>query len=484
MKDYTLNPDYPLTKDQNEGVDFLLSKYNALLAFQTGYGKTYMALTAAQTIMNKHSSVLTIITCPKSANSAFKKELKEKIGERFSIHTADEEVISEGARYHIFNYSKLGMLEKFLEDNKNVKKVLILDEAHALQSDTSKTSILMKRMRKEFTAVFALTATPILNDIEGLYNVAEFVKPGIFGKKWQFRSRYLITKARDVFRGGRTITFEEVVGYKNLDHLKAMVDTFALVRRKFYNLNFEYKNIKMTKEEEESYEIAAMGIMGIDEEEDAEAKDWAPRLHDLQRVVDGVHIERSEKELNSKEKILVETITDIIQRNEACLIYVEYEDTYNRLNSVIGNLKKEIGFKNLYMITGKVPYAERVKVEKNLGKRDIVILTKAGCQSLNLQSANNVVIYDIPFSVGWFIQVVGRVARMDSEYDVQNITLIEAKDTIDTYKRMLIQEHAVLIKTVFGAETNLPDKVSEVDRKFMQKLRNSLLWKFKKKRGR
>jgi len=78
-KDYTINPDYPLTDDQNEGVEFLLTHYNALLAYQTGYGKTYMALTAAQTVMDKYPNVISIIVGPKSANSAFKKELTEKI---------------------------------------------------------------------------------------------------------------------------------------------------------------------------------------------------------------------------------------------------------------------------------------------------------------------------------------------------------------------------------------------------------------------
>lgn len=33
--DYTLNSDFPLTEEQNEGVEFLLTKFNAILAHQT-----------------------------------------------------------------------------------------------------------------------------------------------------------------------------------------------------------------------------------------------------------------------------------------------------------------------------------------------------------------------------------------------------------------------------------------------------------------
>lgn len=45
MKDYTLNKQFPLTDEQNEIVDFMLSRNYCVNAAQTGYGKTYMSLT-------------------------------------------------------------------------------------------------------------------------------------------------------------------------------------------------------------------------------------------------------------------------------------------------------------------------------------------------------------------------------------------------------------------------------------------------------
>jgi hypothetical protein len=40
-KDYTLNKKFPLSQAQNEVIDFLLSKNQAINGCQTGLGKTY-----------------------------------------------------------------------------------------------------------------------------------------------------------------------------------------------------------------------------------------------------------------------------------------------------------------------------------------------------------------------------------------------------------------------------------------------------------
>ena len=58
----------------------------------------------------------------------------------------------------------------------------------------------------------------------------------------------------------------------------------------------------------------------------------------------------------------------------------------------------------MYYITGKVPYKKKLQVEKQLIAKDVVILTNAACQSINLQAVNNVVFYNTPFATGWFIQ--------------------------------------------------------------------------------
>ena len=130
----------------------------------------------------------------------------------------------------------------------------------------------------------------------------------------------------------------------------------------------------------------------------------------------------------------------------------------------------------------QVDFKQRVKCEKTLQTKDLVICTKAGNKSINLQAVNNVVFYDYSFACGDVIQMVGRVARVDSVYEYQNVIFLEAKDTIDSYKRLLMQSNMTVIQEVFGKSSTMPyygDIDDDVIRKFRQYFKNKLLWKRK-----
>lgn len=51
-------------------------------------------------------------------------------------------------------------------------------------------------------------------------------------------------------------------------------------------------------------------------------------------------------------KLMADVVRPLIARGEGVLIYTEYEDTYNYLADYLNSMKKDIGFDNLYKITG------------------------------------------------------------------------------------------------------------------------------------
>ena len=75
--------------------------------------------------------------------------------------------------------------------------------------------------------------------------------------------------------------------------------------------------------------------------------------------------------------------------------------------------------------------------------------------------------------------MVGRVTRMDSKFDHQDIYLIEAKGTSDTYRRILLQMNGQLINQLFGSINTLPLEMNFIDKKRSKQLRDALLWSFK-----
>lgn len=253
----------------------------------------------------------------------------------------------------------------------------IFDEIHVMQSEDSEMSKRLKAVRNQFTCVIGLTGTPVLNAMEGLWRIVDFVHPGYLGTIESFRYQYMQFKPRTVsMAGGRRRTIQEVVGYKDLAGLRKKLEGIIITRRKKYNLNFEYKTCRLTEYERSVYEIAAKGML---DEEKVDEKHIPARLHDLQRIADGSCTELNTDTLYSKMALLVDTLRQIKSRNEGVIIYTEYEDTYTYIGETIKKYRGHIGYKNLYYITGKTPYKTRVEVEKTLKAGDIAVITKAGC---------------------------------------------------------------------------------------------------------
>lgn len=471
--DYTLNSDYPLFKEQQEAVHFLVTHMNSVLALPPGGGKSYTILTALAHVQTKFPYVKGIIVCPKGALTIFKKELSQKLyTDNFSVLSSDIQQINPHSNILLVSASSLKQfLPEVVSFINNGKSMLIIDEAHSLQNQKSQFYQNMTKLRAHVSATWLVTATPLLNHMEGLYNIVSYARPGYLGTYWQFSDRYLQIKERTL-RNKRKI--REVIGYKNLDELKQKIDAISFMKKTPYNLVFHYRKSQLSREEKDAYNEASAGILSKEYQD--KAKEWGARLHDLQRVVDNSYEGYIIPYLSHKEELLLKTLKEVFNRNEAVLIYLEYEDTVNRLRDMIKKYQSSTGMLTLHEITGKVSFEDRVYVQKNLKPREAVIITRAGSQSLNLQKANNIIYYDIPFSVGQFIQACGRIARVDTEYDTQNVYILEAEGTIDTYKRKLIEDHATLIRDLFGESENLPKDIQALDRSNMNKLRRALLW--------
>lgn len=475
-KDYDCIPGITFTQGQIDAIDFALGKLNCIIGLQPGMGKTLVSLRVAYQILRKTNNTVCFILCPKEATTAFKKEFRTKVKLPYSIMTTEEQSFNKKGRFMIFNYSNLDYMEEYLTKcrGNGYKVFLIADEVHLMQSPDSNMSRRLREMRKYLACIIGLTGTPVLNAMEGLWRVVDFVRPGFLGDYDRFRYKYIKYRRRQIRVGRQIRNIEEVQGYKALEELKERLKEIIIIRRIKYDVEFIYKTCTLTEDERKKYELAANGVFESNDEKHIPA-----RLHDLQRIADGSHHLIEDEATYSKSRLLVSTLREIVQRREGVLVYTEYEDTYKKLGDIIKKYKSMIGYKNLYFITGKVSYKKRVEVEQYLKAGDIAIITQAGCKSINLQAVNNVIVYDCPFAIGDLIQLIGRVTRVDTKYNKQCVYFLEVEETIDTYKRMLVQSHSNVIQELFGEDSNLPyygDMENDVMVKYRNYFKRKFLW--------
>ena len=458
-----------------------------------------MTLTAATIAMLANKNLDVVVLCPQCAVKAFKRELNEKLKLRFNLLTSAKPVFQAGARIHVITHSAFKKYLDYIDrlHNEGKEMLLMIDEAQIMHDSNNQLYQMLAQRRHYFDIVWEMTATPLGNNLIGLYWLLFFLNPKIVGSLEEFKYKYFIRTHNNIVRWvgkyphkyKRTFREEVILGYKNLDKLGEILKDYVIIKQKPYNLKWNYHKFNITPEEEEQYLIAGAGL-----KRETSEKNFAVRLHDLQMVIDNlvIPIDRNVLEyeikkkavdegkplsdeklkelvnskieefnkhrkttimkssLNSKEKNYLKVVAEEIQKGHPVLTYLDYSDAVERLEMLLNKTRSITGVKQVLKVTGSINLKERERVEESIDKGTVVLITSAGTESINLQKSNSMIFYDTPFSVLTFIQAVGRITRMDSKYSEQYIHIIEATGTIDSYKRLLINMNAGLIETIFG----------------------------------
>lgn len=506
MQDYSLKNKrgFVLSEDQNEIVGALLKNDYYFNCAQTGFGKTLTTLTAAvhKAIERKEDEINFILLLPNSAVKAFTDTLSGQLGLPFNIFTASKTRIMKGARFHIFNYSSLPAnlfsqnKEKTNPEFENFKRLykekknlwLIADEAHMLQDPNTNQYKLVLAIRELFIGGWFLTATPLLNHLDGFFYMVDLLIPEFFKSIYAFRNKFQtfeeVSFWKTSFGRRLRVTKKVAVGYKNLDILKEMFKEIGIVKSKTYDVEFIYRSISLEKDTQTYYKRAAEGLfsgtkIGKSRKTKSKQDHAAARLHDIQRVVSNSHpdFKRLGKDhISEKEKLLLKTILEVIERGEATLVYFSYLETLERIKGLLKKYEDKLNISSIFEISGKVSSEVRRRVESAISPRSVVLITSAGTESVNLQKANNLIFYEIPFPLREFIQAGGRITRTDSNFSKFNIYILEAEGTIDTYKKSRILANSGAIKAVLGGSNILPTELLILTSEDKKAMKEEYLW--------
>lgn len=484
--------DIELDDKQVEAINFALSRQGCIISLQTGLGKTISALVTAKIILDNFDSARVVIVCPVKAKKAFKKEMfkrmnlsKDYVG---FISTDDMDFDRYNNRIFLFTDTNIKKYDSLVQDlyDDGHKIVLMIDEAHGLADKNSAFYKVMDKVKALSTINVGITATPLINDLDGLYNIVNFFCPKFLGKKTDFDNRYTIWHLENIYiKGGSKRKVKVLDGYKNLDELNERLKQVMIVRGKVYDLKFSKQFRNLTDAERDVYEKVSSGMLSKGSEE----RNFSKRMHDLQRFIDRAYEADGElvelvKEYgadaySTKEEVLISTIKAALSKNYSLVIYASYVDTIERLNKVLKSRRVELGLGRIYNITGSVDIKSRESVEEKINNNDIVLATEAGVESINLQKCNCVILYDIPFSVKSVIQLIGRICRTDTKHPTQYVIFCGVNGTIDEYKYSLMQMHLSAVQRAINVGTDIPLSDISIDAKYIKGLRDELLWKYR-----
>jgi len=412
--------------------------FGGILADEMGLGKTIQTIAFLLSEENKKS----IIISPTSLIYNWKAELEKfapiiKVaivhGEKVERH----KLISNLVDYDVIltTYGTLRIDIQLYEDI--IFDCCIIDEAQNIKNYLTQNTKVIKEVKAKVR--FALTGTPMENNLTELWSIFDFIMPDYLYSKEIFESKFTIGQEGD------------------LEELKLLIKPFLLRRTKSEVMKelpdkIEKKFIvEMTTAQKSVYKAYIKAVrekMKNNSEGKIEVFSYLTRLRQI--CLDPSLVIDEYKGGSGKLKVATELIEKHIDSQGKVLLFSQFTSALKKIEE---NLKSK-GIPYLYL-DGKTKPNDRIKlVDKfNNSCEALVFLIslKAGGTGLNLASANLVIHFDPWWNPAVEDQATDRAHRIGQRNVVEVIKLV-AKGTIEE-KIILLQENKKdLIDSVITGE--------------------------------
>ena len=459
-----LKIDATLREYQEYGVKWLKylydNKLGGCLADDMGLGKTLQAIGLLSLIYPK-SKKKTLIVMPKSLIYNWENEIKKfNKSLNYKIHYGVNRDFSEAMKNDII-LTTYGTVRNDIEKFREIEfDTIILDESQQIKNINTKVTkaiMLLKSDRR-----FALSGTPIENNLGELFSLFRFLNPAMFLSAADFKKNYIdmIQKNEDK---------------EALNELKKKVYPFILRRKKSEVLKELPDKIEQTiyvelgEKQKKLYEERRQFFKGvINKEIDVNGINKSKffilqALSELRQIASNPEAKSNGKIKSNKREFLSENIVDAVSNRHKVLVFTNY---INIVENIEGDLD-ELGIKYLTMTGATRNRQELVEKFQNDKEYKVFIITlKTGGVGLNLTAADTVFIYDPWWNKSAENQAIDRAHRIGQDKTVFSYRLI-SKGTIEEKIKVLQDKKSDIVESLVSGESGLGKNLSEDDIEFI-----------------
>lgn len=476
-KDYTFK-----TKPFNhqiDGVRFGLNKKKFLLCDDQGLGKTFQIINWVGCLEKTDKINKVLIVCGvnslkynwqseisihsdekgwvlgtrfrKTTGKAYEGSTKDKLDDLDNLPDCryiitNIETLRAGAEKITKSKYHFPIAEKLQELCKNgTISVIAFDECHKSKEPTSLQSRAMINVQAKY--MVAMSGTPLMNNPLDLY----------FPMKWlgyenhsfyQFKQHYCTLGGW----GG-----SQVVGYKNLEEIRAMMDNIMLRRLKTEVLDLPEKirkieYVDMTSKQNQIYKEVYNGVMS-DLQKIKFSNNPLSMMIRLRQATGWTGIISNTVQESAKMERMIELVQEIVASGQKAIIFSNWE-------SITEVAKEKLKSYNPAYITGATKADERMKEVDRFQNDDKcrVIIGTIGAMGtgLTLTAAQNVIFLDSPWNMALKAQAEDRAHRIGTKGTVNIITLV-CKNTIDERIEELVEKKGQIADALVDGKTSVDD---------------------------
>ncbi|MBF0553582.1 MAG: DEAD/DEAH box helicase [Nitrospirae bacterium] len=465
----------PLYPYQKVGVDFGLFKKSVIIADEMGLGKTLQAITLSYLKKSLFNFSKVLVVTPASLKEQWKREIERFTGEK-AIVIAGNKKNRQEIYEHDTNYFKITNYEAVLRDilaiNRYKPDIVILDEAQRIKNFETKTHEAIKSISHKQSIV--LTGTPLENKLEDLYSIVQFADPAMLTPLWIFAAEHFMMSADN--------KKNTILGYKGLDVLHNKLKTLVIRRKKEEVIddlpeqvtNNYYIGLSMEQREiHQGYLQSLLPLLNKKFQTPMDVRRIQEILLSMRMVCDSTYLIDRKTNISPKLTEMERILTELVLENKRKVVLFS---EWTTMTYLIGKMLSDMGIP-FVEFTGKVPVNKRrFLIDEFNDNRNckVFLSTDAGSVGLNLQSADCVLNFELPWNPSRLNQRIGRVMRIGQKSKCVNVINLISKQSIEEKVFAAITLKQEVFDGVFDGSTAHVEFSREKKVAFINKIREMM----------
>jgi SNF2 family DNA or RNA helicase len=430
----------------------------AILADEVGLGKTIEAGIVLKELVIRGLARKILILTPASLVTQWREEMETKFGLDFEIMDEVEDWARHDRVISSIDTAKRDVHRE--EIQRLAYDVVIVDEAHKLKNRSTKNWKLVASVRKKY--MLLLTATPVQNDLEELFNLVTLLSPGHLSSYGGFRRRFIRRgDPRTPANPGELKRLLREVMIRNrrstvlvLPPRRVFPAEIALSRpeRKLYEAVTDFVRDRYPAYGRGSTSVNRLALTVLQKEMGSSTFAAAETLRRMKespnfayedrRILSDLYERAAAIRENEKARRLRELVAKI---DDKTIVFTQYLRTLQYLRPLLESDGHAVSVFHGGMTQGEKEGSVRAFRERSR----VFLSTEAGGEGRNLQFCNTVVNFDLPWNPLKIEQRIGRVHRIGQTREVHIVNLW-ARDTIEEYVMELLDKKINMFQLVIG----------------------------------
>ena len=404
---------------QEEGFEWMskLTAWGAgvCLADDMGLGKTLQTITL---LLEQQEKGASLVVAPASVVPNWRNELR-RFAPTLQVTVLNQSgdrpgdiKAAKAGEVIIITYALLNIQQDDLTDRE--WNVVCLDEAHTIKNANTKMSKAAMRLQAQRRVI--LTGTPIQNHLAELWNLFQFINPGLLGSAEQFKKKFILPIEGDNDKNRQS-------------QLRKLISPFLLRRTKSEVIDeLPEKNEIKLPVELSSDEMAMYEVRRRETEEKvrANAADKVSTLAEITRLRQMACscslVDRKWKLPSSKVLAFIDLAESLNDSGNRALVFSQFTSFLDEVRRAMDKARLPY----LYL-DGSTPMAQREKLVQDFqtGRCPFFLISlKAGGLGLNLTGANYVIHLDPWWNPAIEQQATDRAYRIGQKQEVTVYHLI------------------------------------------------------------